>query len=243
MHLLMILLAFSLAWNIRLTSPQSIGNWTERWRRSLFLFLFPPLLLLTTAIAVLCMGYEGSMLGLQASWSSYMLAVIFISCASIALLQITYQVCLTLRRIRSYPQQLIAGKSAKILDISFPYSAQIGFWEPKLVISQGLLNSLDPRHLQAVLAHEQAHYHYRDTFWFFWLGWLQYFTVWLPNTEALWQELLLLREMRADRQASQEVDALLLAESLLIITQSVSQSTPFNVGKSFCVGISCTVPR
>jgi Zn-dependent protease with chaperone function len=50
------------------------------------------------------------------------------------------------------------------------------------------------------LAHEQAHAHYRDTFWFFWLNVL---TSWLPHTEALWQEILFLREIRADEKAKE----------------------------------------
>lgn len=243
MHLLMILIAFGLAWNIRLGVPQYTGNWVYRWQRSLFLFLVPPLLLLMTAIAVLSMGYQGSMLGLQASWSSYILAAIFISFAISFLLKLAYQVWLSLQQVCRYSQKDINGKQARILKTTFPYSAQIGFWKPELVVSEGLLNNLDLEHLQAVLAHEEAHYNYRDTFWFFWLGWLQSITNWLPNTEALWQELLLLREMRADQKATQSVDALILAESLLIIAQSVNQSTFLKLEESFCAGISCSVPR
>jgi hypothetical protein len=47
------------------------------------------------------------------------------------------------------------------------------------------------------------------------VGWLRRLTGWLPNTEALWQELLTLRELRADRWAAQRVDPLLLGEALL----------------------------
>ena len=50
-------------------------------------------------------------------------------------------------------------------------------------------------------------------------------TSWLPNTEALWQELFLLREIRADLQAAQTVDALVLAESLLLVAQAPGQSS------------------
>ena len=89
-----------------------------------------------------------------------------------------------------------------------------------------MLDALDRPHLDAVLAHEQAHVYYRDTFWFFWLGWIRSFTIWLPNTEAVWQELLLLRELRADRQATEQVDFLLLAESLLIVAQNPLLASP-----------------
>jgi len=74
------------------------------------------------------------------------------------------------------------------------------------------LDTLDNAHLDAVIAHEQAHF-YWDTFWFFWLGWVLHCHC--CNTESLWQELLILREVRADHWAAQQVDPLLLAESLL----------------------------
>jgi hypothetical protein len=61
---------------------------------------------------------------------------------------------------------------------------------------------------------------YRDTFWFLLLGWLRRLTIWLPQTEVLWQELLLLRELRADRWAAQRVDYLLLTESLLLMVKA-----------------------
>jgi Zn-dependent protease with chaperone function len=88
------------------------------------------------------------------------------------------------------------------------------------MVSQGLLQSLTEEQLQAVLTHEHAHLHYRDTFWFFWLGWVNRLTAWLPNSTLLWQELLLLRELRADRWAAQHVDSLVLAETLLQVVRS-----------------------
>jgi Zn-dependent protease with chaperone function len=240
MHLLIVFLSLGLAYSIRLIMPQSTKNWRDRWSKTLFLFLFPPLLLLMTAIAILWMGYRGQMLGVQAGIFSYFLALSFIIAASFFLVKLAYQAWQSQQKLKDYPLELVEEKFVKILEIDFPYSAQIGFWQPKLVISQGLLNTLDREHLQAVLAHEQAHYDYRDTFWFFWLGWLRSFTAWLPNTEAFWQELLLLRELRADLQASQKVDALLLAESLLIVSQKVSQGFPLNVSETFCAALNNT---
>jgi len=243
MHLLLVFLALGLAYAIRLIPLRTTQNRRDRWQKTLFLFLFPPLLLLMTAIAILSMGYQGQMLGMQAGMLSYLLAVSFLGAASFLLGKLAYQGWHSQQKINTYPLRLVEEKFVRILEIDFPYSAQIGFWEPKLVISQGLLNLLDRDHLQAVLAHEQAHYHYRDTFCFFWLGWLRSFTAWLPNTEVFWQELLLLRELRADLQASQEIDALLLAESLLLVAQQASQDLPFNVSESFCAALDNAVSR
>jgi Zn-dependent protease with chaperone function len=184
------------------------------------------------------MGYKGTMLGWRASWLSYLLAIGFVTFAVILVIKLSYQAWQSQQKIRIYPCQIVEGKIARILETNFPYSAQIGFLNPELVISKGLLTILDREHLKAVLAHEQAHYNNRDTFWFFWLGWLRSLTSWLPNTESLWQELLLLRELRADRQAIQQVDSLLLAESLLLVAQQVSQSSLIDTSASFCAALN-----
>lgn len=232
MHSLMMLISLSIACGIRLSAP-SIAQKT--WQRSLFFFLFPPLLLLMTSLAVLCMGYQGEMLGLKASWLSYLLAIVFLTFAGFKLIQLFYQAWLAQQEIQKHPQKLIVDQLARIIDTEFPYSARIGFWDSELMITQGLINVLDAEHLDAVLAHEKAHYNYRDTFWFFWLEWFHSLTFWLPNTESLWQELLFLREIRADQRASKTVDSLLLAESLLIVAQQVNLVSPFNFSKRICV--------
>jgi Zn-dependent protease with chaperone function len=108
-----------------------------------------------------------------------------------------------------------------LLDMPVLFAAQIGFWRSHLFVSQGLLDTLDAPHLEAVLLHEHAHSHYRDTFWFFWLGCLRQVMPWLPNNQALWEELLLLRELRADRWAAQHLDGLLIAESLLVMVNAM----------------------
>ena len=127
---------------------------------------------------------------------------------------------LSVKSVRDCPEANIAGKKVRLLHTEALFAGQIGFFKPELVLSSGLLEALSSNHLEAVLAHEQGHYHYRDTFWFFWLGWIRECTSWLPNTEALWEELLTLRELRADAHAVSSVDPLLLAESLLMVVSS-----------------------
>jgi Zn-dependent protease with chaperone function len=226
MHFLMILLALGTACFLRLVMGQSTGNLPQKWQHVLFSFFFPPLLLFMTALAVLCMGFDGQMLGVQANWLSYLVAIFFVSVAGISGIQKAYQGWQVCRQLRLYPQQMVKGKPARILPLALPYSAQIGFWKPELVVSQGVLDTLDKAHLEAVLAHEEAHDHYRDTFTFFWLGWLRSFTGWLPYTEQLWQDLLWLRELRADQKAAQQIDSLLLAESLLVFAKANVRNSP-----------------
>ncbi|MGP0128096.1 MAG: M56 family metallopeptidase [cyanobacterium endosymbiont of Rhopalodia musculus] len=221
MHLLMIVVALILAWSIRLYTPLSHIPWTTRWQRSLFCFVFSPLLLLMTAIAVMVMGCHGKMLGWQSSWYGYLFAIGFLIFTTTSIVKLAFQGWQSIQTTNNYPQKIIEGKTVRLLDTSLPYSAQVGFWNSKLVISKGLLDTLDKDHFSAVVAHEEAHTQYRDTFWFFILGWLGYISPWLPKTDELWQDLLLLREIRADKRASQQVDPLLIAESLVIVAQKI----------------------
>lgn len=222
MHLLMILATLLVAWFVRSSQVNYQDGWNERWRRVLFLFLFPPLLILMTALALLCMGSQGKMVGLQTGWFSYSLALVSLAFFAVLCVCRAWQGWQSVKSTRQYPLINFGGKQVRLLDTEELFAGQIGFWRPELVISQGLIQSLSEKHLETVLAHEQGHYHYRDTFWFFWLGWLRCCTAWLPNTYPLWQELLTLRELRADAYAALEVDPLLLAESLLFV---VSNST------------------
>ncbi|MBD2197449.1 MULTISPECIES: M56 family metallopeptidase [Calothrix] len=219
-HLIMILTAVAVAWGLRSSWNGSQGNWNLRWRRSLFLFLFPPLLLLMTAIAVLCMGPQGKMAGMYTGWGSYLLALCYLGIFSIFCIKITIQGWQSVQSARNCPLVNFGHRQIRLLNTEALFAGQIGFWHPELVVSQGLLQTLSPEHLESVLAHEQGHYHYRDTFWFFWLGWVRTCTAWLPNTDSLWEELLVLRELRADGYAASKVDPLVLAESLLMVVSN-----------------------
>jgi Zn-dependent protease with chaperone function len=222
MHLMMILTALTVAWGLRCFGKSPQGNWNFRWRRSLFLFLFPPLLIFMTAIAVLFMGPQGRMGGVHTGWLSYELALIYLAFFAISCTLLAFQGWQSVESARNSPLVNLAGKQVRLLNTAAPFAGQIGFWHPELVVSQGLLQTLSPDHVESVLAHEQGHYHYRDTFWFFWLGWVRTCTSWLPNTNALWEELLALRELRADSYAASQIDPLLLAESLVMVVSNSS---------------------
>ncbi len=234
MHGSMLLLALTIAIGLRWFLP----SYQRRWQTTLFFFLFPPLLLLMTVISVVCMGYRGQMLGYNSSLISYFSAIIWLVFAIFCLIKLSYQTWQTHRDFSSYPLKKITAQKARVLAVDFPYSARVGFWKSELIVTQGLLNLLDQEHLQAVLAHEQAHQEYHDTFWFFWLGWLRSMSSWLPNSENLWSELVFLRELRADKYASGQVDYLLLAESLLLVAEKVNQVAEINFSDSCCVALN-----
>jgi Zn-dependent protease with chaperone function len=232
MHLRMILIALAVAYSLRLATPwvQTYVNPrspVQRWYLALGQFVLPPLFLLTTGISVACMGVQGFMWGTSVGWLGYWVALGFLTTSIVILLGLLRQSWMTLDLIGTYPQIEVLGRSGRLLDSPGLFAAQVGFWSPKLVLSQGLLEQLDVQQLEAVLYHEQAHGHYRDTFWFFGLGWLRQISGWLPHSEFLWQELLLLRECRADSWAAQTVDPLVLAETLLwVVRESKGSATP-----------------
>ncbi|MBD1212344.1 MAG: M56 family metallopeptidase [Dolichospermum circinale Clear-D4] len=220
MHLFMIITAVAVAYRLRSSGNIPQGNWHLRWQKTLFLFLFPPLLIFMTVTAVVCMGTQGKMGGMYTNSFSYILALISLGFFNILVLKLVLGGWKAIKSARECPQMNLNGKQVRILQTKALFAGQIGFWQPELVVSEGLLETLSPIHLESVLAHEQGHYQYRDTFWFFWLGWMRSCTAWLPNTEPLWQELLVLRELRADSYAASQVDPLVLAESLLLVVSS-----------------------
>jgi Zn-dependent protease with chaperone function len=220
---MLLLSTLAIAWGIRCTEFTARGSWadswTNRWQQTLALFLLPPLLLMTSAIAVFWMGPHGQMVWAWEGWLSYGLGISFLGFAALRYLHLTWQGNRTLRQVRTQPITELQGNPIRILESPILYSAQVGFWQPELVMSRGLLETLASPHLNAVLAHEQAHRYYRDTFWFFLLGWIRHITAWLPQTELLWQELMVLRELRADHWAAEQTDALCLAEALLLVVE------------------------
>jgi hypothetical protein len=234
MHSLMILLALAIAFGLRAFLP----TYQRRWQISLFFFLFPPLILVMTAVAVICMGYRGQMFGHSENHLSYLMAIAWFGLALFSLGKLYHQAERTRRQLAGYPRAEITGQPARILDLDFPYSARVGLWDSELVITRGLLELLDGEHLTAVIAHENAHAVYRDTFWFFWLGWARSFSAWLPHTEELWSELVFLRELRADHYAVRHLDSLLLAESLLQVAQKVNKVSRFDFPAECCAALN-----
>ncbi|MBT9316537.1 M56 family metallopeptidase [Leptothoe spongobia] len=211
------------------------------WLAVLSLLIVSPLLLLTTAVAIIVMGPHGHMVSPIEGWISYGAAWSFITASLGLLVYLGWQAQASITHVQQYPQKLVQNTSSRVIDQGTVFSAQIGLWSSELVISQGLINTLDSEHLAAVIAHENAHAYYRDTFWFFWLGWLQRLSRWLPYTDDLWQELLLLREIRADNWATHSVDRITLAESLVQVI--AAPLAPIAVANFSCIAPSSRLSR
>ncbi len=221
MHGLLFILAITSAIGLRfLWQSQLCGSWNQRWIATMFTFLLPPVLLITSAIALLWMGPHGMGISRWEGWGTYGSAIGFLFAMMTIAIQQSCQAIQELNDLRKYPTRQFMETIARILPIDLPFIAQVGFWSPEIVLSEGILTALSEEQLQAVLAHEKAHAIYHDTFWFFGFGVVRRLTFWLPNTEGLWQELLLLRELRADRVAAQMSDPLVLAEALVALVRS-----------------------
>ncbi|MEM9511914.1 MAG: M56 family metallopeptidase [Cyanobacteria bacterium P01_E01_bin.48] len=220
MHLEMLAAALLFACGARwyLTRDRAVG--LTRWQRAILGLVLPPALVLSTAISLAWMGPRGQMAGIWQGWLCFGLAMSFVAYAAFWLLRLGWQAWRSRQQIRTLPERAVRGYHSRIVASAVPFAAQVGVWSPELVLSQGLLDELEEERLEAVLVHEQAHVHYRDTFWFFWLGWLQHLGAWLPHTRALWQELLTLRELRADARAAKTVDRLVLAEALFQVAST-----------------------
>jgi Zn-dependent protease with chaperone function len=244
MHIQMIGLAVAIAllsrWAIGRQICQCQRNWSHRWHWALIAFVMPSLLLLATAFAIALMGTSAT--HPWESQLSYGLALSFLGLAISRWMALAWAALKVQRSLQQYPHQPIAAGSTqmagRVMAVSAVFSAQVGLWRSQLVVSQGLIDHLDEAHLEAVLAHESGHAHYRDTFWFFWLGGLRPITSWLPYSEVLWQELLLLREIRADSWAARTVEPLLLAESLMSVI-----TAPLIETEAICASFSCAAPR
>jgi hypothetical protein len=89
----------------------------------------------------------------------------FLGYAVVLCLKLAIEGWRSVRQTRTYPQIELDG-TVRFLDANVLFSAQVGFWEPELVVSRGLLEMLDTEHLDAVIAHEQGHYYYRIPFGF-----------------------------------------------------------------------------
>ena len=258
MHLQMMVIALAIAIIIRIISVPTLGlffrsqtlqhrySWQHRWTKALSAFLVPPLFLLMTALAIIIMGpsschaWEGLL--------SYQISIIFLFVAGLLWLHLGWLGLVSQQNVQKSPAQVIQTSfgdiSSHVLDLPIVFSAQVGCWKPKLALSHRLIETLNGEQLSAVIAHENGHAYYQDTFWFLWLGGLRRLTCWLPGTASLWQELLLLREMRADRWATQYVDKLVLAESLLQVVslQADSKSAANASGLSIAITADFSCP-
>ena len=206
------------------------------WGQANLSFSLPPLLLISTAGAILLMGHHGHMWGMPVTALPCLAAQLFLAWGAITLAQSLWHEKKLLDWVNTLPQISLLPTAqhppytAHVWNTERPFAAQVGIAQPRLLLSQGLLTQLSPEQLETVLAHEQGHLYYGDLRWFFGWQWLRRWTGWLPGTDRLWDTLLLWRECRADAHAAQRVDPLVLAETLVQVVQSQQDPDMAQVG-------------
>lgn len=234
MHLALLLLIVGLAfggrwcfrsdWTRTMDLRHSVHFLSLQWQRTIVTLIVPPLLLLSGAIAILLMGHHGQMWGFPVGSLACFAAGIGILLTVGQGVRVVIQQWSMQQWFTDLPQIELPGVSANTivyaLDNPGLLAGQVGLTQSRIIVSKGLLEQLTPTQLQGVIAHEQAHYDYRDPLWFMGFTWFRYVSGWLPGTERLWQDLLLLRECRADAQAARQVDPLVLAETLVTVVRS-----------------------
>ncbi|MEB3313154.1 MAG: M56 family metallopeptidase [Cyanobacteriota bacterium] len=224
--LLLLTLGVALIWrwrSHRFLETLPYGPWQSRWTATLQAFCLPPLMLLVAAMAVLTMGHHGTMMGWGVSPIGCWLGLATVAWGATVGGEAAGRALYSQWRWRQCALvDLPGGGQARCLATPLPVVAQVGLWQSSLVVSQGWLDQLTLPEQQATLAHEQAHADYRDPLWFLILGMVRRFSLWLPHTQSLWEDLLLLREIRADQQAARHSDPLLLAELLVKLSRQVS---------------------
>jgi hypothetical protein len=106
---------------------------------------------------------------------------------------------------------------------SRPAAFCAGLLRPKVVISTGLLERLDPDERAAVICHELAHARTREPLKCLLARFAAQTFFWLPALRALLDRYLLVKELSADREAIARTSRPALAGAL---SQVLAQSTP-----------------
>jgi len=101
----------------------------------------------------------------------------------------------------------------------------VGVRRPRILISEELLEQLDPHELDCILAHEVAHVEARDIQLVFLAGVLRDAVAWNPLAHLAYRRLVLDRELEADRRAAAFTgDPLSLASGLLKVCSAMGSA-------------------
>lgn len=125
---------------------------------------------------------------------------------------------------------------AHVLESEQPLALACGVGRGHVVLSQSLLDRLDPLQLRVVLAHEHSHVHHRDVLWRLLARLLS--GLHLPGPRRRLLECLeLASEQRCDRAAAEVVGSrLAVAETILAVERLFRGATPPPMTAAFSTG-------
>lgn len=116
-------------------------------------------------------------------------------------------------------------------DCSEPFAFCVGLAKPRIVVSSGLANSLEPRQLAAVLAHEAHHARRRDPLKLALLGLTSQTAFLFPALRPLVDHLTLQIELDADREAVNRVGQRPTLEAIAAILESPRSQAVGNLAR------------
>ncbi len=114
----------------------------------------------------------------------------------------------------------------RVVEADQPMAMACGVARRHVLLSTALLERLDARQLQVVLAHEQAHHSHRDVFWRLLAGVLSWIQLPGPR-QRLSRDLALALEQRCDRFAAESVGCpVVVAETIVTVRKMLRQDVP-----------------
>lgn len=115
------------------------------------------------------------------------------------------------------------GRGYRVLDAQEPVVFTLGWWNPQVFISQGLIEHCSGAQLDVILAHEQAHRQRRDNLR---LLLARVFALVLPSgmRQQLMHDLQILCEQACDFAAAEKYGAIPVAETLVHVGRLVNNA-------------------
>ncbi|MDR6552576.1 M56 family metallopeptidase [Paenibacillus qinlingensis] len=98
------------------------------------------------------------------------------------------------------PQQL------QIVNYKAPLAMTIGLWRPRILVSTGLMDMLEPNELRAVIEHEKCHVQHRDPGAIFLLALISKSMRYIPIFEWIAHKYPMMIELRADKYAIERME-------------------------------------
>lgn len=129
--------------------------------------------------------------------------------------------------LRALASQLRLADHIDLVDADEPFAFCHGLKRPRLIISRGVLDILDPHELEAVLRHEAAHLHASDPLRILVSRAIATALTFVPFSAGLRDSYLCRRELRADRAAVDAMGDTLPMASALATMLGAGHSSAF----------------
>ncbi|WP_261303175.1 M56 family metallopeptidase [Paenibacillus andongensis] len=94
----------------------------------------------------------------------------------------------------------------QIISYKAPIAMTIGLWKPRMILSSGLMDMLDPNELRAVIEHEKCHMRHRDPLAIFLLSMISKSMWYIPIFAWMADKYPIMIELRADKFAIAQME-------------------------------------